>query len=157
AEATQQQTESVDEIERSGDAKWAEMGATVTSVARGEIAAAHARILSDEGQLAMDGSREAVGRSETVERARSADASHRAARTEARIVPSSSSSFAVIVCASASGSWQTVRMSRAEAAAANAEAIAEARDRADSLAKESNHRVKNSFAVISAVVKMSAR
>jgi CHASE3 domain sensor protein len=55
AEATQQQTELVDEIERLGDAKWAEMGATVTLVARGEIAAAHARILSDEGQLAMDG------------------------------------------------------------------------------------------------------
>ncbi|WP_371431917.1 sensor histidine kinase [Novosphingobium sp.] len=157
AEATQQQTELVDEIERLGDAKWAEMGATVTLVARGEIAAAHARILSDEGQLAMDGLREAVGRLETVERARLADASHRAARTEARIVPLLSLLFAVIVCALALGLWQTVRMSRAEAAAANAEAIAEARDRADLLAKELNHRVKNLFAVILAVVKMSAR
>jgi hypothetical protein len=72
-------------------------------------------------------------------------------------VPLLSLLFAVIVCALALGLWQTVRMSRAEAAAANAEAIAEARDRADLLAKELNHRVKNLFAVILAVVKMSAR
>lgn len=147
----------IDEIDRLGDAKWSEMSGTIKLVEQGRIVDAQTRILSDEGQIAMDGLRAAVRRLEVMERAHLEDATHRAAEAEARIVPSLTLLFVVIVLALVLGLWQAIRTVKAEAAAANADAIAEARDRADLLAKELNHRVKNLFAVILAIVKMSAR
>ncbi|WP_225205501.1 sensor histidine kinase [Novosphingobium huizhouense] len=156
-EASEQQLAIVDEIDRLGDAKWSEMSGTIKLVEQGRIVDAQTRILSDEGQIAMNGLRAAVRRLEVAERAHLDDATHRAAAAEARIVPSLALLFVVIVCALVLGLWQAIRTAQAEAAAANADAIAEARDRADLLAKELNHRVKNLFAVILAIVKMSAR
>jgi two-component sensor histidine kinase len=49
------------------------------------------------------------------------------------------------------------RAARAEAAAANAATVADARDRADLLARELNHRVKNLFSVILAIVRMTGK
>ena len=46
---------------------------------------------------------------------------------------------------------------QAVAEAAQAAVVSEARDRADLLARELNHRVKNLFAVVLAIVQMSAR
>ena len=154
---TEQQGALVDEIERLGDAKWAEMSATIALVEQGRIVDAHTRILSDEGQLAMQGLRGAVARLEAAERTRLDAATDAAARAEARVVPSLALLFVVIVVALVLGLVQAIRTARAESAAANAEALAEAHDRADLLAKELNHRVKNLFAVILAIVKMSAR
>ncbi|MEO0030363.1 MAG: hypothetical protein RIS94_121 [Pseudomonadota bacterium] len=154
---TDQQGLLVDEIERLGDAKWAEMSGTVALVDQGRIVDAHTRILSDEGQLAMQALRAAVARLEAAERTRLDAATQAAARAEARVVPSLALLFVVIVVALVLGLVQAIRTARAESAAANAEALAEAHDRADLLAKELNHRVKNLFAVILAIVKMSAR
>lgn len=145
------------EIARLGDAKWAEMAGVVDLVEQRRIPDAHARLLSDEGQLAMNGLRKAVARLEDIERVRLDQAAQRAANAEARILPSLAALFVVIVCALALGLWQAIRKAEAEALAEGAAAIAEARDRADLLAKELNHRVKNLFAVILAIVKMSAR
>ncbi|MFN3425010.1 MAG: sensor histidine kinase [Novosphingobium meiothermophilum] len=145
------------EIARMGDAKWAEMAGVVELVAARRIPDAHVRVLSDEGQLAMAGLRRAVARLEAIEQARLDLAVQRAAAAEARMLPSLAALFVVIVCALALGLWQAIRMAEAEARAANAAEIAAARDRADLLAKELNHRVKNLFAVILAIVKMSAR
>ncbi|MFN3469466.1 MAG: sensor histidine kinase [Novosphingobium sp.] len=145
------------EIARMGDAKWAEMAGVVELVAARRIPDAYVRVLSDEGQLAMAGLRRAVARLEAIEQARLDLAVQRAAAAEARMLPSLAALFVVIVCALALGLWQAIRMAEAEARAANAAEIAEARDRADLLAKELNHRVKNLFAVILAIVKMSAR
>lgn len=156
-EVNEQQLALLEEIDRLGDAKWAEMSATIKLVEQGRIVDAQTRILSDEGQIAMDGLRSAVRRLEVSERAHLDDATHRAAKAEGRIVPSLALLFVVIVCALVLGLWQAIRTAQAEAAAANADAIAEARDRADLLAKELNHRVKNIFAVVLAIVKMSAR
>ena len=147
----------VAEIARLGDAKWAEMAGVVDLVEQRRIPDAHARLLSDEGQLAMNGLRKAVARLEDIERVRLDQAAQRAANAEARILPSLAALFVVIVCALALGLWQAIRKAEAEALAEGAAAIAEARDRADLLAKELNHRVKNLFAVILAIVKMSAR
>ncbi|MFN3458735.1 MAG: sensor histidine kinase [Novosphingobium sp.] len=151
------QAELLSDIARLGDAKWAEMTGVIALVEARRIPDAHARILSDEGQLAMNGLRAAVARLETIERARLDEAVDRAAASEARILPSLAALFVVIVCALALGLWQAIRKAEAEALAEGAAAIAEARDRADLLAKELNHRVKNLFAVILAIVKMSAR
>lgn len=147
----------IDEIERLSNAKWAEMGGTIALVDRGQIVEAHTRILSDEGQLAMVALRNAVARLEQFERIRLDESAASAASAEARILPSLALLLVVIVCALALGLWQALRTARAEAAAANAAVISQARDRADLLAQELNHRVKNLFAVILAIVKMSAR
>lgn len=152
-----EQANLVAEIARLGDAKWAEMAGVVDLVEQRRIPDAHARLLSDEGQLAMNGLRKAVARLEDIERVRLDQAAQRAANAEARILPSLAALFVVIVCALALGLWQAIRKAEAEALAEGAAAIAEARDRADLLAKELNHRVKNLFAVILAIVKMSAR
>ncbi len=152
-----QQAALVDEIERLGDAKWAEMAGTVELVRRGELVEARVRTLSDEGQLAMEALRQAVGRLERTERARLDAASDSAAMAEARVMPSLGLLAVIITIALILGLWQVIRTAQAQAAAANAALIAEARDRADLLARELNHRVKNLFAVILAIVKMSAR
>lgn len=151
------QAELMAEIARLGDAKWAEMAGVIELVDQRRIPDAHARVLSDEGQLAMGGLRRAVAKLEDIERIRLSRAVQQAAEAEARILPSLTALFVVIVCALALGLWQAIRTAEAEALAANASVIAEARDRADILAKELNHRVKNLFAVILAIVKMSAR
>lgn len=145
------------EIARLGDAKWAEMSGVIALVEQRRIPDAHARVLSDEGQLAMQGLRRAVTELERIEQVRLERAAVRASNAEARILPSLAALFVVIVCALALGLWQAIRKAEAEALAEGAIAIAEARDRADLLAKELNHRVKNLFAVILAIVKMSAR
>lgn len=156
-ELPEEQALLVGEISRLGDAKWAEMAGVVRLVEERRIPDAHARLLSDEGQLAMNGLRRAVAKLEDIERIRLEQAVQRAAAAEAKILPSLAALFVVIVCALALGLWQAIRKAEAEALAEGAAAIAEARDRADLLAKELNHRVKNLFAVILAIVKMSAR
>ena len=85
------------------------------------------------------------------------EAALRTAAAEARVVPALLGLAGILFAALGLGLWQVVRTARIEEAAANAAAIAEARDRADLLAHELNHRVKNLFAVILAIVKMSGR
>ncbi|MBW0145415.1 sensor histidine kinase [Sphingomicrobium clamense] len=55
------------------------------------------------------------------------------------------------------GVWQLVRTEKAEIAARDAEQLRVANERADLLARELNHRVKNIFAVVSAVVGSTLR
>lgn len=157
ADSPAEQASLLAEIARLGDAKWAEMAGVIALVEQRRIPEAHARVLSDEGQLAMTGLRRAVAQLENIERVRLDAAAQHAADAEARILPSLAALFVVIVCALALGLWQAIRKAEAEALAEGAAAIAQARDRADLLAKELNHRVKNLFAVILAIVKMSAR
>ncbi len=157
ADLPPEQADLLADIARLGDAKWAEMAGVVELVDQRRIPEAHARVLSDEGQLAMAGLRKALAGLESIEQVRLAQAVQRASEAEAKILPSLAALFVVIVCALALGLWQAIRKAEAEALAANAAVIAEARDRADILAKELNHRVKNLFAVILAIVKMSAR
>lgn len=155
--ATTRQRELLDEIGRLSDAKWVEMTDTISLVDQGRIVEAHARILSDEGQLAMVRLRAAIGELERIERDVLVDAAQRTATAEARVVPALLGLAGILFAALGLGLWQVVRTARIEEAAANAAAIAEARDRADLLAHELNHRVKNLFAVILAIVKMSGR
>ncbi|WP_338467501.1 CHASE3 domain-containing protein [Novosphingobium sp. ZN18A2] len=152
-----QQRDLVDRIERLGDAKWAELDDTVALIRQGEPIEARTRILSDEGQAAMSGLREAVYRLEAIERKRLEDASGNANAAEQRVLPLLLLLFLAIVAALGLGLWQVSRVAQAEAAAANAAAIAAARDRADLLARELNHRVKNLFAVVLAIVKMTGK
>lgn len=144
-------------IERLGDSKWAEMDDTVAMMHQGRVIDAQVRVLSDEGQALMTGLRDSVSQLEGIERARLDNASANARAAEGRIMPLLLVLFVAIVIALGLGLWQVGRVARAEAAAANAAAIAAARDRADLLARELNHRVKNLFAVVLAIVKMTGK
>lgn len=156
-QATLRQRELVAEIARLSDAKWTEMSDTVALVDQRDIPAAHNRILSDEGQEAMMKLRRAIGELETIERGELAQAEARTAAAERRIGPALLALFAILLGALGLGLWQVVRSARFEAEAAGASAIAEARDRADLLARELNHRVKNLFAVTLAIVRMTGK
>ena len=145
------------EIERLGDHKWRELDGTIAQVARGDVVGAHVRILSDEGQVVMAEFRDAVARFETIERGQLIAARASSSGAEARVVPALVVLFVMIVITLGLSLWQVTRAARAETVAANASLIAEARDRADLLARELNHRVKNLFAVILAIVRMTGK
>uniref|UniRef100_UPI0025DE7B5B sensor histidine kinase n=1 Tax=Novosphingobium sp. TaxID=1874826 RepID=UPI0025DE7B5B len=151
------QRDTLREIERLGDHKWRELDETIAQIARGDVVAVYVRILSDEGQVVMSEFRSAVERFEAVERERLLAARSSSATAEARVLPALLVLFVMIVIALALSLWQVTRAARAESAAANAVTIAEARDRADLLARELNHRVKNLFAVILAIVRMTGK
>ncbi|MET0180704.1 MAG: CHASE3 domain-containing protein [Novosphingobium sp.] len=155
--ATPRQRELVDKVERIADAKFAEMARTVQLIEAGRVLDAEQAVRGDEGRMLMERLRRTLGELETIERAELDEALRRTGAIEARIVPLLSALAVIALVAFALGVWQFVRAARAEAAAAQAPALRESRDRADLLARELNHRVKNIFAVILAIVRMSAR
>lgn len=156
-DATPRQRTLFAEIERLSNAKFAEMGESVGMIERGELIAAQRRILTDEGQEMMDRLRRALREMEEIEQSLLARAVADTAAAESRVLPMLSFLTVMVLIALAFGLWQTARAARAEAAEANASALREAHDRADLLARELNHRVKNLFAMILAIIRMSAR
>ncbi|MES2493977.1 MAG: CHASE3 domain-containing protein [Pseudomonadota bacterium] len=147
----------LDEIERLSAAKFAEMNETVGDIAGGNLIEARRRILTDEGQDVMERLRRAVAELESIELAQFNHARQEAVASEARIVPTLVVMLVFILLALMLGMFQVVRTANAEARAANAAELTRARDRADLLAHELNHRVKNLFAVVLAIVKMTGR
>jgi two-component sensor histidine kinase len=154
---TPRQRELLAEIQHLNDARFAELNETVDQIAVGDIEAARKRILSDEGQDVMERLRRALFELEQIERTALDRAVNEAAASEARIIPLLLLLLLFILAALALGLWLVTRTADAEARAANAHALALARDRADLLAHELNHRVKNLFAVVLAIVKMTGR
>ena len=144
-------------IRRLGDSKLAELGDTVAQVEAGQTAAARQRVLTGEGRSTMAEYRQAIRRLEQIENDILSEAVHRADKAENRLVPILIALGIVIISALGLGIWQMFRVARAEAAAASAALVAQQRDRADLLSRELNHRVKNLFAVIQAIVQMSLR
>lgn len=147
----------VDQIGKLTETKFGEMEESVALIARGETEDARARILSNKGLQSMERLRAAVSRFEDMEREQLLYASERAASAEARIVPGLILMFLMILAVLALGMWQVRRLIDAEVRAAHADELAEARDRADLLSRELNHRIKNLFAVVLAIVRMSGR
>ncbi|WP_082836075.1 sensor histidine kinase [Croceicoccus bisphenolivorans] len=145
------------DIEQRADDKFAELAASVELIEQGEIREAQQRILSNEGRMAMERLRESLSEMEALEQGILAEASADAAKSEDRVLPLLAVTMLLTLGSLALGLSQTVRATHAEAQAAQAAELAEARDRADLLAHELNHRVKNLFAVILAIVRMSAR
>lgn len=144
-------------IRERGDAKFDELATTVAQTEQGRVREAQFRILSSEGRVAMEQLRAALKEMETIEQGILAKASGQAAAAERRVLPLLALTLLLTLGSLSFGLWQTVRASHAETQAEQARFLAEARDRADLLAHELNHRVKNLFAVILAIVRMSAR
>ncbi len=151
------QRDLLDEIENLGDAKFAEIDQSLRLIESGDLIAARRLVLTDEGQEAMERLRIAVREMENIERGILLDASQNAARAEGRVMPLLIGLLVLILVTLWLGLRLSVRTAKAEVEAAQATALAEARDRADLLARELNHRVKNLFAVILAIVRMSAK
>ena len=157
AKATPRQQELIAALRELGQEKLTELEQTVSLVEAGRTQDAIAIVRTDRGQETMVEYREAVRELEAIEREILDGASRDARTSESRVMPILIALAIVMLLALALGLWQVFRVARAEAEAATAHTLAEARDRADLLSRELNHRVKNLFAVIQAIVRMSLR
>lgn len=155
--ATPRQLELLDQVEVLSRAKFAELERGVALVGSGDLIEARRFILTDEGQEAMERLRRVVRELETIELAVLKKAVAGTARTEGRVIPLLVALLGLLAISLIAAVRLIARSARAEAEAAQAQALTEARDRADLLARELNHRVKNLFAVVLAIVKLSAR
>lgn len=155
--APARQRELLDEIENLGDAKFAELEQSVALVSQGDLIGARRFMLTDEGQEVMERLRAAVREMEQIERAALVQAADDTARAEGRVMPLLFALLVLVIVTLWLGLRLSVRTATAEAEASQAAALAEARDRADLLARELNHRVKNLFAVVLAIVRMSGK
>ena len=156
-EPTKRQAQLLEEIDTFSQLKFAEMDETVALIEQGRLLDARRHVLTDEGHEAMDRLRRAVREMEAIENALLEEATVDTARAEARVLPLLGGVVAMLLVALALGYRLVTRAAAAEAEAAQAVALAEARDRADLLARELNHRVKNLFAVILAIVRMGGK
>ncbi|MBX7533743.1 CHASE3 domain-containing protein [Qipengyuania sp. 1XM1-15A] len=155
--ATTRQEELLDEIDALSRAKFDELESSVILLEDGRLLDARREILTDEGQETMERLRRALAEMEEIERRILAQQAEKTARIEGRVLPLLGGLIILLLVAIYLGSRLVTRAAKAEAEAAQAGALGEARDRADLLARELNHRVKNLFAVVLAIVQMSAR
>lgn len=155
--ATPRQAQLLKQAGELGKIKLAELEATVTAIEDGDRPDAIRRVTTDDGRETMVEYRRAIGELEEIERKILSRANQDAQRVESRVLPILVLLALLLVAALALGVWQVFRIARAEAEARTASSLAEARDRADLLSRELNHRVKNIFAVIQAIVRMSLR
>lgn len=156
-ETTDRQQELLAEIERLSQARFAELDRSVALIESGQLIEAQQQILSDEGQIVMARLRNSIEELEAIENALLARATTEVAQSESRILPLLGVLLVMMICALALGYYQVRRTAAAEAAAEQADELTLAHDRAELLARELNHRVKNLFAVILAIVRMSGR
>ena len=156
-ETTRRQTELVDQIETLATSKFAEMDESVRLLEDGRLIDARREMLSDQGQETMERLRRAIGEMERIEYQLLSDATEETARAEGRVLPLLGALMLLMIGAIIAGIRLVARTAHAEAEAAQAVALGEARDRADLLARELNHRVKNLFAVVLAIIQLSGR
>lgn len=147
----------VTKIEGLARLKFSELHRSVALVQAGGLIEARRQILTDDGQDTMERLRLAVGELEDGERARLNAALADTVASENRVEPLLLGLLVLILLALGLALSLALRNAEAEARAAHAEELAEARDRADLLAHELSHRVKNLFAVVLALIRMSAR
>jgi two-component sensor histidine kinase len=147
----------VGRIEQLTARKFAELRRSVALVERGDLVEARRSILTDEGKDTMDALRLGIGELEDSERARLDAALADTVANERRIEPLLLVLLVLILASLGLALSLALRNAEAEARAEHAADLALARDRADLLANELSHRVKNLFAVILALIRMSAR
>lgn len=155
--STPRQRDLLIEVENLTLSRFGEMRDSVDLIERGEVLEARTRVLTDEGQEVMDRLRRALRELEAIEREQLAAATAATTRAESQVLPLLGALFALLLLALLLGYRLARRAAEAEIEASQAAALAEARDRADLLAGELNHRVKNLFAVILAIVRMSGK
>ena len=153
---TARQHELLRRIRYLANRKLAQMNRSVGLVARQRIAEARAEARTDFGKQTMDATRANLAELEEIERVAQRHAGERSLEQERRLIPLLFALAAVLIGAIVLGAMQVFRTARIESAAAQAEMLAQARDRAELLAQELNHRVKNMFAIILSIVRMTS-
>ena len=156
-QGTDRQTELLDRIETLARARFADLDDSVALLEQGRLIDARRAVLTDEGQETMERLRRAIAELEDIELEILSRSTEGTARAEARVLPLLGGLTLLLILAILSALRLVARAARAEAEAAQATALGEARDRADLLARELNHRVKNLFAVVLAIIQLSAR
>lgn len=154
---TPRQLELLVSMDRNAAAKLDELDRTVALAEQGDLREARLQVLSDAGLEAMQQLRLSTRELESIERNQLDQALARAEAVEGRVVPMLAALAAGLVLAILLAIRLVGHAARAEVEAAQAAELAKARDRADLLARELNHRVKNLFAVVLAIVKLGAR
>lgn len=147
----------VGRIEQLTTRKFAELRRSVALVEQGDLVEARRSILTDEGKDTMDALRLGISELEDSERARLDAALADTVANERRIEPLLLVLLVLILASLGLALSLALRNAEAEARAEHAADLALARDRADLLANELSHRVKNLFAVVLALIRMSAR
>ena len=137
--------------------KFTELDETISQVEQGDLRDARRRILEGDGYDAMQRLTGAIDRLSAIENRQLMVQSARARAAEARILPVLGTLLALLIGAIVLGAVLVARAAQAETEAAQARELEIARDRADLLAQELNHRVKNLFAMVLAIIQMSAR
>lgn len=151
------ESEQIDRIEELAKGKFVELDRTVELTEAGFASQATALVRSDIGKIQMDALRSEIARLGAEKAARRRDAFLRATVLENRLLPLIAVLGLAILGLVVAG-FRTER-SRAQATAEveQAAALREANDRAQLLARELNHRVKNLFSVVLSIVTLSAR
>src|SRR5690606_17733606 len=137
-DATARQLELLDEIESLTESKFAEMAETVALVEQRQVIEARRGILDDRGAEVMARLRRATREMEQIENRILIRAASETARAEGRVLPLLGAVLLMLLVALVLGYVLVTRAARAEAEAAQAAALGEARDRADLLARELN-------------------
>lgn len=145
------------EIERLSATRFAEIERNVRLIEEGRLVEVQHRILMGEGLDQMNRLRRAVGEMERIENDALSRSIAKTTAAEARVLPLLGILSILLTLSLALGSVQVARAARAREAQSQAAMLESARDRANLLAHELNHRVKNLFAVVLAIIRMSAR
>ena len=154
---TARQRALISEIEATSRVKFAELDRSVSQIRNGQIMDARIGILSNDGQIAMTRLRAAIAELEAIETTILTAAQEETAKQEARLLPLLGALVLVLMLTLGFGYLLLRQTAVAQVKASQADALAEARDRAALLANELNHRVKNLFAVVLAIVSMTGR
>lgn len=123
----------------------------------GDFSAARSVFASRVGKHLMDQMRDVVAEFEYDEQVVLRAAQQRAIKAERLATIMTILMGIALLGVIGIGLWLIQRAARAEADIEQSEQIKEARDKADLLARELNHRVKNIFAIVSSLVTMTAR
>lgn len=144
-------------IEKLAQGKFVELDKTIELADAGFTAQAQALVRSDIGKIQMDALRGEVASLGAEKAERRSDAFARAATLENRMLPMIGILGLAILALVVAGFRAERNRAHAAAEAAQAALLREANDRAQLLARELNHRVKNLFSVILSIVTLSAR
>lgn len=157
AVATDAQKAHIVRLQELATAKLKELDRTIELAEQDRRQEALAIVSRDIGQQIMDEYRLVVATLEDEEQAILNRALGQADAVEGRILPILVVLMLAIIALMVLGLWLERRTALAEAAARDYNAVLEARERSDLLARELNHRVKNLFAVILSILSLSSR
>jgi two-component sensor histidine kinase len=147
----------LDRLDAMTNGKFAELDRSVALAQAGFRDQALAVVQADFGKLQMDAIRGEIGRMSVAGADRRRDAFERAEALEKRLLPLVGVLGVAIFALVYAGFRAERSRSLAEGEAEQAEALREANERAELLARELNHRVKNLFSVILSIVTLSGR